>query len=65
MSKLKFAGLMAALFLSAMVATLNMTVLLPTNPDYEASWSKVCFSTVFAALWAAIAWDVCSKKEKP
>ena len=42
------------IILGIVVATLNMAVLLPTNPDYQASWGKVIVAICFSFLGAGM-----------
>ena len=43
-------------FMGAFLTALNLTRLVPTNPDYEASWTTVCIALFLAiAGWITIA----------
>ena len=43
----RFVGFLLT-FLGGVVVALNLSLLLPRNPDYEASWLNVCVATAIA-----------------
>jgi len=46
--KFLFLWSMIMVFLSGIVVAINLSLLLPTNPNYHAEWWKVVFSCIVA-----------------
>lgn len=55
MNKLWYGFWLSGIFLAGMNCALNLSKLLPMNPDKEGSWGAVVFSLVFSVLFAIVA----------
>lgn len=58
MNKLAFATIMVSIFLSGVVFCVNLSQLVSTNPEYEASWVNVWISLVFSTVSSIAAWGL-------
>lgn len=54
-NSMKFWLCISAVFLAGLTASANLSRLVATNPDYEASWGKVGFAAFIAILMGSLA----------
>ena len=61
MKKIKFGFFMVLVFVSGMHCAIQLSQLVVTYPS-EASWWKVGFSVVLAAMWGMFGWTAARSK---
>jgi len=54
---LRFSICSVIVFLDGFVVCSNLSRLVDTNPNYEASWGKVAFAVLVAVFFAGCAWN--------
>lgn len=52
---MKYIGLIFLVFMAGGITAINLSMLVETNPLYEASWIKVVMAGVFAIVFGTLA----------